>query len=49
MLKFNEDTRVKIPATIQFLKIGYNYQSLKDDNLDIDIRMQIKMYNRMNY
>lgn len=41
MLKFNEDTRVKIPATIQFLKIGYNYQSLKDDNLDIDFNTKI--------
>lgn len=41
MLKFNEDTRVKIPATIQFLKIGYNYQSLKDDRLDIDFNTKI--------
>ena len=41
MLKFNEDTRVKIPATIQFLKIGYNYQSLKDENLDIDFNTKI--------
>lgn len=41
MLVFNEDTRVKIPATIQFLKIGYNYQSLKDDKLDIDFNTKI--------
>ena len=41
MLKFNEDTRVKIPATIQFLKLGYNYQSLKDDKLDIDFNTKI--------
>jgi len=27
MLTFNEDTRVKIPATIQFLRLNYNYQS----------------------
>ena len=27
--KFNEDTRVKIPATLQFLRIGYNYQSIR--------------------
>ena len=38
---FNEDTRVKIPATIQFLRIGYNYQSLKDDKLDIDFNTKI--------
>ena len=31
---FNEDTRVKIPATIQFLRLGYNYQSLKDADVD---------------
>ena len=43
MQKFNEDTRVKIPATIQFLKIGYNYQSLKDDKfLLIDLSQQLK-------
>lgn len=41
MLKFNEDTRVKIPATIQFLRLGYNYQSLKDDKLDIDFNTKI--------
>ena len=41
MLIFNEDTRVKIPATIQYLKIGYNYQSLKDDKLDIDFNTKI--------
>jgi len=29
MLHFNEDTRVKFPATIQFLRLGYEYQSLK--------------------
>ena len=41
MFKFNEDTRVKIPATIQFLRIGYNYQSLKDDKLDLDFNTKI--------
>ena len=29
MAVFNEDTRIKIPATIQFMRIGYEYQSLK--------------------
>ena len=33
MAVFNEDTRVKIPATIQFLRLGYEYQSLKDIDL----------------
>lgn len=39
MVPFNEDTRVKIPATIQFLRLGYEYQSLKD--CDIDFRTKI--------
>ncbi|MEY8336553.1 DEAD/DEAH box helicase family protein [Lachnospiraceae bacterium 62-35] len=38
---FNEDTRVKIPATIQFLRLGYNYQSLKADDIDIDFSTKI--------
>ena len=38
---FNEDTRVKIPATIQFLRLGYNYQSLKTDDVDIDFNTKI--------
>lgn len=28
MRNFNEDTRVKIPATLQFLRLGYQYQSM---------------------
>lgn len=38
---FNEDTRVKIPATIQFLRLGYSYQSLKTDDVDIDFNTKI--------
>lgn len=30
MPRFNEDTRVKFPATVQFMRLGYEYQSLKD-------------------
>lgn len=33
---FIEDTRVKIPATIQFLRNGYEDQSLKGANIDKD-------------
>lgn len=39
MPTFNEDTRVKIPATIQFLRLGYEYQSMQD--CDIDFRTKI--------
>ncbi len=38
-MSFNEDTRVKIPATIQFLRLGYNYQSLKDGIIDTDTKI----------
>ena len=38
---FNEDTRVKIPATIQFMRLGYDYQSLKDESIDIDHNTKI--------
>ena len=41
MPAFNEDTRVKIPATIQFLRLGYEYQSLKADDIDIDFNTKI--------
>ncbi len=35
MAVFNEDTRVKIPATIQFLRLYYHYQSLKADRKSV--------------
>lgn len=39
MKHFNEDTRVKFPATIQFLRLGYQYQSLKNTEIDFDTRI----------
>ena len=41
---FNEDTRVKIPATIQFLRIGYDYQSMKDAVIDFDTKIFIDRF-----
>ncbi|MCM1136275.1 MAG: DEAD/DEAH box helicase family protein [Clostridium sp.] len=41
MPAFNEDTRVKIPATVQFLRLEYDYQSLKADDIDIDFSTKI--------
>ena len=41
---FNEDTRVKIPATIQFLRLGYEYQSLKDIDLHPETRIAINRF-----
>lgn len=41
MPMFNEDTRVKIPATIQYFGLGYHYQPLKADDIDIDFCLKI--------
>ena len=40
-MKFNEDTRVKIPTIIQFFKIGYEYQSLKANDVEVDFSTKI--------
>ncbi len=40
-MPFNENTRVKIPATIQFMRLGYKYQSLKDPSVNIDFQTKI--------
>ncbi|WP_406546968.1 type I restriction endonuclease [Succinimonas sp.] len=34
-MKFNEDSRVKIPALIHFLRLGYKYQTKKNQNIDL--------------
>lgn len=39
MAYFDENTRVNFPATIQFLRLGYDYQSLKDCEIDINTRI----------
>lgn len=44
MLHFNEDTRVKFPATIQFLKLGYNYQSLKGARIDFETKIFVDIF-----
>ena len=41
---FNEDTRVKIPATIQFLRIGYDYQSLSNAHIDFETKIFINRF-----
>ncbi|ENM5873474.1 type I restriction endonuclease subunit R [Vibrio mimicus] len=35
-MKFNEDSRVKIPAILHLMRLGYKYQSLKGTNRDLD-------------
>ena len=44
MLHFNEDTRVKFPATIQFLRLGYEYQSLKGSRIDFETKIFIDRF-----
>ena len=44
MSKFNEDTRVKIPATIQFMRLGYAYQSLKDIDIHTETRIALNRF-----
>lgn len=36
MMKFNEDSRVKIPAILHLCKLGYKYVQLKEANWDTD-------------
>ncbi|GAB6139988.1 DEAD/DEAH box helicase family protein [Methylosoma difficile] len=35
-MKFNEDTRVKLPTILHLVRLGYDYLSLKDQQWDID-------------
>ncbi len=44
MREFNEDTRVKIPATIQFMRIGYEYYSLKEIDIHISTRIAVDVF-----
>ena len=44
MRKFNEDTRVKIPATLHFLKIGYSYQSKNDADIDFNTKIFVNRF-----
>ena len=35
-MKFNEDTRVKIPSILHLTRLGYQYLSLKEQSWDLD-------------
>lgn len=39
MLTFNEDTRVRFPATAHFLRLGYKYQALRDGEIDFETKI----------
>lgn len=44
MAIFNEDTRVKIPATIQLMRLGYAYQSLRNADVDFNTKIFINRF-----
>lgn len=41
---WNEDMRVKFPATIQFMRLGYDYQSLKDAEIHTETRIFLNRF-----
>lgn len=56
MMKHNEDSRVKIPALLHFLRLGYTYQTKRNQNIDeknnifIDIfKQSIRDINHKDY
>ncbi len=44
MPRFDENTRVKFPATVQFMRLGYEYQSLKDIELNSETRIALNRF-----
>lgn len=39
MARFDENVRVKFPASVQFMRLGYQYQSLSTDEIDFDTKI----------
>lgn len=44
-MKFNEDSRVKIPTILHLIQLGYKYLSLKDANWDIKTNIFPDLFN----
>lgn len=45
-MKFNEDTRVKIPSILHLTRLGYTYLSLKDQSWDLDTNIFPKLFEK---
>ena len=45
-MKFNEDTRVKIPSILHLTRLGYEYLSLKDHRWDLDTNIFPSIFNQ---
>lgn len=44
MLTFNEDMRVKFPATAHFLRLGYHYQPIHDAVIDFETKIFVNRF-----
>ncbi len=43
-MKYNEDSRVKIPSILHLTRLGYKYLSLKDSNWDINTNIFVDIF-----
>jgi len=43
-MKFNEDSRVKIPSILHLVRLGYEYISLKNQKLDIETNIFVDIF-----
>src|SRR5450830_120317 len=46
VMKFNEDTRVKIPTILHLVRLGYRYLSLKDQTWDLDTNIFPELFSQ---
>ncbi len=44
-MRFNEDTRVKIPTILHLIRLGYKYLSLKGQSWDLDTNIFPELFN----
>lgn len=45
-MKFNEDSRVKIPTILHLVRLGYNYLSLKNNSWDESTNIFTDIFNK---
>ncbi len=45
-MKFNEDTRVKIPTILHLIRLGYNYLSLKEAKWDLSTNIFTEIFSQ---
>ena len=49
MAVFNEDMRVKIPATVQLLRLRYAYQALSETDVEFNAKIFINRFKARKY